>query len=150
HDPVSPEQLARQLSFARAFPAFWSLDDRFAGRNPTRLADLEPTNRLTGEIQGHCRGTNVVAAGIRSGYSGDMTDSSPTEPNPVPPQTTGSSSSSTVVVIAVVGACVLLLGCVVCGGGLAIPLMLQARQQQAALEAERAAVEAQQAAEQSR
>src|SRR5262249_7605634 len=39
------------------------------------------------------------------------------------------------------------LGCVVCGGGLAIPMMMRAQQQRAALEAERAALEARRAAE---
>src|SRR5262249_12356468 len=51
------------------------------------------------------------------------------------------------IVIAVAAACVVLLGaCVLCGGGLAFPLLLRNQRQRDAVEAERAAVEAQRSA----
>jgi hypothetical protein len=85
---------------------------------------------------------------VRKRYPDDMPDNSPDPTAPEPQRSTGPSTSSTVMIVVIAGACFLMLGaCVLCGGGLAIPLLLRTQQQQRAMEdAERAAVEAQRSA----
>src|SRR5262245_47417456 len=55
----------------------------------------------------------------------------------------GLFSNSPGIVIAVAAVCVVLGACVLCGGGLAFPLVLRNQRQRAAADAERAAADAQ-------
>jgi uncharacterized protein HemX len=76
-----------------------------------------------------------------------MPDNSSDPTAPESQRSRGPSTSSTVMIVVIAGACFLMLGaCVLCGGGLAFPLLLRNQQQRAVDDAERAAVEAQRGA----
>ncbi len=80
---------------------------------------------------------------VRSGYADDMSE---TSPDPASSESHGSEgifSSSRSIVAAVAAAGFLLVGaCVLCGGGLALPVVLRNQRQREADEAQRSAVEA--------